>query len=140
MAIESDIARASIDNRENANRISPVKMPYPGHRTGQIARASLVAGLILLSALGSLGPWLPGMVQFVGTMFSSPLSQVPEACSPLSSNSTAPSVGGTFSCSNSTSPNGNEPLRVGSQGIPNIPLPHSLLSTIDTVPGAGWIQ
>lgn len=140
MANESGIARASIDNRKNACGISPVKMPYPGHRTGQIARASLVSGLILLSVLGSLGPWLPGMAQFFGTMFSSPVSQMPEACSALLSNSTAPSVGGTFSCSNSTSTNGNEPLRVGSQDVPNTPLPRSLLSTIDSVPGAGWIQ
>jgi len=96
--------------------------------------------LILLTVLGSLGPWLPGIIQAFGSLTPSPSAQDSQAC-PGGTHALAI---GSIERVDSTCPGsekGNSPAFVGADGVPNIPLPRTILSNLDTLDGGnGWTQ
>src|SRR5712692_9534357 len=111
-----------------------VSLWIPGRRTGQLAKVALVSALILLTVLGSIGTVLPGIVQALAP-WSSPSTATPSAqCPPALSNATTAST----SCS-PTNPGSNSPLHVGADAVPNLSLPKTVLSSVDSLIGAGGV-
>jgi len=93
-----------------------------------------VSALILLTVLGSIGTVLPGIVQALAPWSSpSTLTQNPQ-CPPTLLNATTAST----SCL-TTSSGSNNPQTVGADAVQNPTLPRTVLSSVDTLIGAGGI-
>src|SRR5436853_5932928 len=94
----------------------PVRIPYPGHRTRIATRISKGLLLAILTLAGSISgiPFYPGA-----------------ASPPLQSNQD-PGFPGT---------NGSQlPQSVGAGPVPDLRLPHTVVSSIDTLIGAGGVR
>ena len=133
MLLKQDFRIRSAE-REN---YGPVRLPYPNKRARKLAKIALVLFLIVLTVLGSIGTWLPGLFQAFGSLFPSPAIQDSLACTG-SQSSLGPAVLPSPNCP--TTP-GNSPVFAGANGAANIPMPRTILSNIDNVgSGMGWSQ
>ncbi len=108
----------------------------PGHLTGKVAKSTLVSSLILLTVLGSIGPWLPGLIQVFGGMFLSPTTVAMGNCSPNISNSTSNAA---LCPPSSTDVASTTPNFAGAERLPDLSLPKTVLSSVDNLIGAGGV-
>ncbi|MBO0888499.1 hypothetical protein J2P12_05300, partial [Candidatus Bathyarchaeota archaeon] len=93
---------------------------------------SLAAAVIMVTILGSVGPWLPGLVDAFSHDFSSSIPQSQPAC-------LVPSTG-PAKFTETCSPSGSiSPNLVGADGVPNLSLPKTVVSTVDSLLGAGGL-
>src|SRR6266550_1296115 len=113
---------------------------YPGYRSRKIAKTILVSSLIFLTIVGSIGSWLPGIVNAFGGMFlSSEQSQT--TCSPAIPNSTTTLTGSSSDCSPPTESLGTvTPNSVGASPLPDLSLPKTTLSTVANLPLSGVLN
>ncbi len=108
----------------------------PGHLTGKVAKSTLVSSLILLTVLGSIGPWLPGLIQAFGGMFLSPTAVAMGNCSPSISSSTSNAA---LCPPSSTDVASTTPNFAGAERLPDLSLPKTVLSSVDNLVGAGGV-
>src|SRR5439155_12712646 len=109
---------------------------YPGYRARKIAKIGLVSSLIFLTVLASIGTWLPGLVSLFGSLLPPSTSQTMGACSSSSPNST----NNTITCIPPTGgPGSVAPNLVGADKVPSLFLPKTVLSSVDSLIGAGGV-
>lgn len=111
-----------------------VCLPYPGRRTRNAAKMAIACMIITITILGSIGTWLPGLVTAFGSLFPASTQANRLTCPQLSN-----STGSQLSCP-VPSPGGNNPNQVGANPLPNLSLPKTVLSTVDTIDTAGVLQ
>src|SRR5438105_5456149 len=113
---------------------------YPGYRSRKIAKTILVSSLIFLTIVGSIGSWLPGIVNAFGGMFPSS-EQSQTTCSPAIPNSTTILTGSSSDCSPPTESLGTvTPNSVGAGPLPDLSLPKTTLSTVANLPLSGVLN
>ncbi len=91
--------------------------------------------LIVLTVLGSIGPWLPGVVGAFGSLLSPP-GQSQGACIPPPANSTSISTSSLGLCSTPSGLGGNNPNLAGASPLPSLALPKAAVSKLDSLTGA----
>ena len=127
-----------IDWKTEKIQNGPVDLPYPGRRARKIAKTALVSALILLTVLGSIGTVLPGIVKALEG-HSSPLTTSENAqCPPTLPNATTTVTSQGTSCSNPAS-GSNSPLHVGADMVHSPSVPKTVLSSVDSLIGAGGV-
>ena len=62
---------------------------YPGHNARKIAKTILVSAIIFLTVLGSIGAWLPGLINAFASMSATSPEQTQASCLPSLVNSTS---------------------------------------------------
>src|SRR5436190_6932214 len=123
--------------RQSLSEDPAIRLYVPGRRTRSAARIVLVSGLIVLTVLGSIGPWLPGIVGALSSPSSSSTTD-PLQCLPQLSNSTTPQPLDGTNCS-APELGGNIPLQAGAGPLPSLSLPKTILSRADSLVGAGAV-
>src|SRR4029077_11947373 len=110
----------------------------PGRNTGKVVKMALVSTLILLAVLGSIGTVLPGLVQALASWSSPSIVAQNAPCPQTLLNPTNPT---SMEPGCSTNDLGlNIPQGVGSDAVPNLSLPKTVLSSVANLSIGGVIQ
>ena len=121
----------------SSSLVSPVKMVLLGRRARKMAKYSLVLFIIILTVLGSIGNWLPGLATTFASLFpSSYSSSQAQSCPTLSS---ATLDVGQCPSSIANSPGSNTPNFVGADPVPNLSLPRTALSSLSSLISQGGV-
>ncbi len=111
-------------------------MPLPGSRTRKAVKILFVACLILLTVSSSIGNWLPGLASFFASWFpSQSISTQTPTCTNL-----VGVVSSTSQCpAPSTGSGSNVPNSVGADAVPNLSLPRTVMSNLDSLINDGGV-
>src|SRR5713101_1045516 len=109
----------------------------PGRLTRRAAKTTLASALILLTIVGSIGTVLPRIIQALLAPSSSGLTPNTQ-CSPPPPNATTTTTSEGTSCLPSDS-GVSSPLHVGTDPVPSLSLPTTVVSSVDSPIGAGGV-
>ena len=109
---------------------------YPGHNARKLAKTILVSAIIFLTVIGSIGAWLPGLINAFASMSATSPEQTQASCLPSLVNSTStanqcpPATRGLTSIT---------PNSVGADQVPDLSLPKTVVSSVDSMVSSGGV-